>query len=227
MKLIDISTPRYPATFAMVDDDDFDFLNQWTWYAEKRRNTFYAARTVTTDQGRKTGIRMHRQLVSVGDGFEVDHADGNGINNQRFNLRSCTVSRNQRNRRSGWGASKYKGVVRDSFNGCWQSRITIDRVTYGLGAFESEIDAARRYDHAAKAHFGEFARFNFPNSDITPNGISVVRRGKRDLPKCINRTPSGKFCVQKMVSGKSLYLGTFPSLDDAVRARDSAGITNG
>ncbi|KAB0579165.1 endonuclease [Ideonella dechloratans] len=160
MKLIDVSTPSYPDTHAMVDDADFEALNQWKWSAEKRSGTFYAIRCVRGPGGKKTTVRMHRQIV--GEGVEVDHADGNGLNNQRENLRSCSVAENQQNRKRARGTSQYKGVMWDRFHNRWKAKIIVNGERINLGSFMSEEDAALQYDAAAKEHFGEFASLNFP-----------------------------------------------------------------
>jgi hypothetical protein len=76
---------------ALVDDEDFEYLNQWKWCANKGSNTFYAMRS--------GGIMMHRVLLnlSFGDKRVVDHIDRNGLNNQRKNIRVVTCSENYRN----------------------------------------------------------------------------------------------------------------------------------
>ena len=216
MKLIDVSTPSYPGTYAMVDDADFDVLNQWKWSAEKRKGTFYAIRCVRGPGGKKATIRMHRQIV--GEGVEVDHADGNGLNNQRTNLRACSTAKNQQNRGRSRGASKFKGVLWDKSHGCWKAKIIIDGKRFMLGSFETEEAAARRYDQAAKAHFGEFARLNFPGDECEAVPAAVVERGERKLPRGVSLKDSGKFAAKKRVDGKDHYIGTFDTAADAERA---------
>lgn len=166
MKRIDVSTRTYPGVFAMVDDADFEMLNQWKWSAEKRNGTFYAIRSVHRSDGKKTTMRMHRQLV--GNGVEVDHADGNGLNNQRVNLRPCSVAENQQNRKRVRGTSQYKGVMWDRLHNCWKAKIIVNGERINLGSFKTEEDAALKYDAAAKEHFGEFSSLNFPFGEAGP-----------------------------------------------------------
>ncbi len=92
MKLIEISTKKYPNTFTMVDDEDYEELNKYKWLAHKKptNSTQYAIRCGT--------IRMHRIIMKTPDGLEVDHIDGNGLNNQKSNLRNVTNAKNQYNR---------------------------------------------------------------------------------------------------------------------------------
>lgn len=217
MKLIDISTPSHANIFAMVDDEDFDNLNQWKWSAEKRKKTFYAIRGVSAN-GKQSTIRMHRQIAPASFDFEVDHADGNGLNNQRGNLRPCSVAQNQQNRNSETGSSKYKGVLWDKSHNCWQARVVVGGIRHGLGSFENEDAAARRYDQAAKAHFGEFARLNFPNEECCAAPANVKKRLKKILPKGVHQMPSGRFAATRRVGGKGYFIGVFDAARDAEKA---------
>lgn len=134
---------------ALVDDDDFDELNKVKWSFDGQ----YAQRKVEN----KT-IRMHRVIL---DSPQVDHIDGNRLNNQRANLRVCNHKQNQRNRKKNKKmSSKYKGVSWHKQTEKWRARIQTDDGAVHLGLFDSEIDAAQAYDEAAKEHFGEFARTN-------------------------------------------------------------------
>lgn len=217
MKLIDISTPSYSNVFAMVDDEDFDELNQWKWSAEKREKTFYAIRRVCVG-GVQSTIRMHRQIASTPSTSEVDHADGNGLNNQRGNLRPCSVAQNQQNRKSETGSSQYKGVLWDKSHNCWQARIVVEGIRYGLGSFKNEESAARRYDQAAKAHFGEFARLNFQHEECIAVPANVKKRSKKTLPRGVHQRPSGKFAAAKRVDGKGYFIGVFDTVSTAEQA---------
>ena len=159
MRLIDVSTEKNPEIFAQVDDADFDYLNRWKWYAVKRDNNFYARRGFRLDNGKTKGILMHRDIVAVPDGMQVDHRDGNGLNNQRANLRVCTPSQNQMNKkRPPFGSSVYKGVRLNQ--GKWEVRISKNNKRIYLGRFDTEIEAALTWNEAAKNHHGEFAYLN-------------------------------------------------------------------
>lgn len=145
---------------AIVDDEDFEWLSQWKWSARKDRSIWYAVRW---QKGRMNGKRilllMHREILHPPIGMETDHKDGNGLNNQRSNLRTATNSQNQQNAKHRKGLSTFKGV---SWHvGKWQSQIRVEGKRLHLGRFSSETEAAFAYDQAAKRYFGEFARTNF------------------------------------------------------------------
>ena len=163
MKRIDISTPKYPSTFALVDDEDYEWLNQWKWYAVPGRKTFYAARQIRTKAGRggQRIVFMHRMILGLEriDQTESDHKNGNGLDNQRQNVRKATRVQNCRNRSGRQNTkSKYKGVVGRSNK--WRARITVEHKQFHLGYFRTEFAAAKAYDKKAKELFGEFARLN-------------------------------------------------------------------
>jgi hypothetical protein len=150
---------------ALVDDEDYDFLMQWKWYATRgRRECFYAVRNRTkTNKGRGL-IKMHREIMQTPNELEVDHIDHNGLNNQRYNLRNCTKKENGKNL-SAWGSSIYLGVSFDRRKKVKQVRaqICVERKSISLGYYLTEEDAARAYDKGAKLYFGEFANLNFKN----------------------------------------------------------------
>ncbi len=141
---------------ARVDDSDFDALNTFKWCDARDGKTFYALRKVPHNGSYKT-VRLHQQIMG-GNGF--DHEDGDGLNNQRYNLRPANKTQNKANSaKQGGTASVYKGVHRDRNK--WRAQITAG-VRIHLGCFDLEIDAAKAYDTAAIQHFGEFAKLNFP-----------------------------------------------------------------
>ncbi len=161
MKEISLSKGK----FTMVDDQDFEWLNRWNWFAHKGRDNFYAVRkeTFTVSGVRKrVHISMHRQILGLTDPkIFVDHVDHNGLNNQRYNLRECTILQNNMNRVSVPGSSsKYLGVSWFKPNSIWVAKIRVNGRLKHLGCFNIEIDAAKAYNEAALEYFGEFANIN-------------------------------------------------------------------
>jgi len=151
--------PLTQGKFAIVDPENYNELSQYKWTAAKSPNTFYAVRSA---QGRQ--IRMHRLITTAPKGLVVDHINHNGLDNRKQNLRLCTRSENARNQRPQTGrSSRYKGVCWHKNQKKWLARVYSNGVTYHLGSFKSQIDAAKAYDKKAKELFGQYAHLNFPN----------------------------------------------------------------
>lgn len=162
MKTINISNGQ----IVMVDDEDFDYLNQWNWSCKKSPYTFYAFRQQVID-GRAVEIKMHRQLLKVVFQKEVliDHKDRNGLNNQKDNLRKCNRSQNNINsvKRSN-STSIYKGVSFEASGRAlkkWVAQVYFNKKQYWLGRFDTETEAAQAYDKKVFELHGEFAVLNF------------------------------------------------------------------
>lgn len=144
-----------------VSDEDFSVVSGSKWFFRKIGRCEYAARWVRNGA---TGTRhrqyLHRFLVPGHE--QVDHIDGNGLNNVRENLRGVTQHENPmafKRKRNG-ASSSFRGVHRLP-SGKWSSAIRFCGKTYRLGTFEQEGAAARAYDSAARRYFGEFASPNF------------------------------------------------------------------
>jgi hypothetical protein len=143
---------------ALVDDEDYVFLNQFKWHAQKDLNTFYAIRTDRTT-GRQLKISMHRIIMETTINSFVDHIDHNGLNNQRSNLRNCSHAQNHANRNAN-KTSKYKGIsIRK--NGQVIAEIRLGKNRIYLGCFKDARKAAMAYDKKALELNGEFANLNF------------------------------------------------------------------
>jgi hypothetical protein len=158
--------PLTEQSSVMVDDEDFEWLNLWKWSLRESNGFSYATRHVWVN-GVRTTLYMHRLILGLSKDIEVDHVDGNGLNNTRSNLRFCSRSLNMANMKKPKThagkptTSKYKGVSWCQRDKIWIVTIGKDGKYRCLGRFTNEIDAAKKYDLAAQQLFGSFARINF------------------------------------------------------------------
>jgi hypothetical protein len=161
--------PLSKGKVALVDDEDFDWLNEMSWHCSV---TNEATRHYSVDvdgKRRWQTFRMHRVIMEAEKGEIVDHINGDRLDNRRANLRVTDRSGNARNRKKETKrktSSRFKGVTRKTGRrqgGKWAAQIAIDGGKISLGVHEDEEIAARIYDAAARLYFGEHARLNFPN----------------------------------------------------------------
>lgn len=147
---------------ALVDDEDFEYLNQWTWQADKGRRTYYAVRTVWRNNKMDKKIYMHREIMKPSEGTQVDHISGNGLDCQKQNMRFCSPGQNNMNQKKQTKKchSRFMGVSLDKRRGTWMSYINLNGKRKYLGCYKKEIDAAHARNLAAIKLFGEFARPN-------------------------------------------------------------------
>lgn len=168
---------RIPLTkgkIAIIDAEDFDRVSRLTWHLlDQKKNTCYAVANIYTS-GKMTTLRMHRFILNASPCLSIDHINGDGLDNRKANLRSCTTTENQMNKKpSRRGTSKYKGVFWNNQKNKWQSRISTAGKVIHLGFYQSEVDAAIAYDTAALKYFREFARPNFNSLAAQPQEIAV------------------------------------------------------
>ena len=158
IKFIELTRGAY----AIVDESDFEWLNQWKWYLHSGG---YAVRNGKRSEGVKGKvIYMHREILKPKEGMATDHIDGDRRFNSRINLRQCTQKQNAGNvAMNKKNTSGFRGVYfSTNSTGWWTARITMNGKIKHLGISKDPIVCAKMYDAAAKKHFGEFARLNFP-----------------------------------------------------------------
>jgi len=145
-------------------DDEFGYLSSYVWYRLPGKYTNYARAKING----KWEI-LHRLIMDTPVGLFVDHIDGNGLNNQKLNLRNVTTRENNiwKNRNKS-AKNPYRGVYFHPKTGKWRARICGNgRINpISLGLFHDPETAAKVYDKAAKEYFGEFARLNFPQEGV-------------------------------------------------------------
>lgn len=145
---------------AITDDVDFETLSLWKWYLSPEG---YACRTGRKSEGvYKQRFYLHRQVMGVTDSLiEVDHVNGNRLDNRRCNLRLCSKIENRRNKLLQVNStSGYKGVSFRNATGKWQAKLKNLNKWICLGDFDTKEQAAIAYNEAALTHFGEFAHLN-------------------------------------------------------------------
>ena len=152
--------PLTQGQIAIVDGDQYERLNRWNWTATFRHGLFYATARI---DGRS--VHMARLILELKDDDErlADHRDGNSLDCRLDNLRIATIAESNRNQKCR-SSSGFKGVGRHGKQ--WRAAIVFDGSRIYLGYFPSAELAARAYDRAARKYFGEFARLNFPRSEV-------------------------------------------------------------
>jgi len=165
MKLI----PLTQGKFAKVDDEDYDWLNQWKWLAHKSKcgKRFTAERNQRIKGERQKLYIMSRVILNTDDkNIFVDHINHDSLDNRRCNLRTCTPMENSRNMSpKSNSSSKYLGVsfTKNRIKRPWRVSICVNKKRLFVKMCETELEAAKIYDEVAKKHFGEFANLNFKN----------------------------------------------------------------
>lgn len=145
---------------AVIDACDVHLVKGRNWIAKVTEHTVYAATWITTTKGRQSYVAMHRHLMGNPVGQEVDHKDGDGLNNRRSkNLRIATKTENRRNRRlSKDNTSGTKGVSWHKRDMRWCAQISVENRIIHLGSFETKDLACRAYCDASARFHGEFGR---------------------------------------------------------------------
>lgn len=157
MKKIPLRGKYGKGRFAVIDDEDFDLVNQYKW-----RVSYSGPRKLYVVTGKSPNlIRIHRLLTGVGKSKQVDHINHDTLDNRKINLRICTQSQNQHNslvRKD--SSSGYKGVSFHKGIKKWGARFQTKNTRKFLGWFETAKEAAQAYNKVANELDKEFALLN-------------------------------------------------------------------
>lgn len=150
--------------YVLVDDEDYETLSKLSWSISKKGNRGYACRVIWVKGSSNTNpkyekIYMHRFIMNAPKGSEVDHINGNRLDNRRCNLRFVDHSQNCQNMHRKMGKSGYRGVRK--IGNVYEAKIRKDWKGFILGYYPTPETAARAYDEAAIRLFGPGALTNF------------------------------------------------------------------
>lgn len=152
--------PLTQGKFALVDDEDFEFLSQWKW---QYSNTGYACRNeYIKGSGRKHQkgklFIMHRVINKTPIGWQTDHINRNRLDNRKINLRTVNQSINEINKGiSKRNTSGYKGIWWAKTRNKWHVELMINGKKISLGSFKDIKDAIKIRKEAEKTYFGEYS----------------------------------------------------------------------
>lgn len=152
-----INSPKYGKLICIVDSEDYQKIcsHAWSILKGKRSKTYYA-----TSHIKGKTILMHRLIMDAEKGSIFDHINGNGLDNRKENLRSCTQSQNCMNNRridNKWG---FKGISFKKTHNRFVTTIRINKKPKIVGSYKTIKEAAMAYNKAAMLHYGLFAKLN-------------------------------------------------------------------
>lgn len=210
---ISLSGKRGTGSCAIVSDDDYASLSHHTWHLIAGG---YAGRTGTIN-GRRIVIYMHRQILGFPVGQDVDHINGDRLDNRRENLRAASRSQNNYNRRKRreGKSSLYRGVTWCRNKKRWMAQIWAMGKHVVVGYFRDEQEAARARDGAALALHGDFAVRSVPDLEpipYSPPKPLVKTSSKPGVGWCKGRNKWRAFTT---VAGKCKHLGYFRTEEEA------------
>lgn len=160
MYKFDVISKKHGIFEILIDKEDQERVMQYNWSISKSSTDYFRVETRLPTQKL---IRLHRFIMKVGPGeSEVDHINGNPLDNRKSNLRLATRDQNMRNiRPDRKNKHGYIGVYNEGkrFKAC----ISVNNKTVHVrGSFDTAVEAAKARDLLAYETSGEFAILNFP-----------------------------------------------------------------
>ncbi len=218
--------PLTKGLFALVDDEDYEWLSQIKWQAHKDYNTkdtYYAYRKHPEKNSTQA---MHRIILGISDPTVlIDHRNGNTLDNQKHNLRICSHRENMRNqKRNTLNTSGFKGVGYRKDSGLWRARIGFNGKRINLGSFKTAEEAAQAYNKKAIELHEEFRR---PNEvpDGNPKIAFNLQKNNSTGYWGVSYISSKKHWRASIQSDKhSIIIGIFKTPEEAARAYNQKAI---
>jgi hypothetical protein len=219
-KIIELTKGHY----AIIDDEDYPLVSQYKWHFSMG----YAL-----SQKDKERFRMHRLITNAPDGMEVDHINGNRLDNRKDNLRICTRMENAWNVPKQHPTNTYKGVTISRKSGRWRAQINYNNGNIALGTYDTDLIAAVAYDHACREYFGEYAKPNFPEDEyllLWDKYKDLIespktRQGKSQyLGVFYDARGIGAWQAQVAKDGKVIYAGRYQDEIEAAKGRDKKAL---
>lgn len=153
MKKIELARGGY----TLVDDEDYEYLNQFSWHSTSKGYVMGGGKI----DGEQVRLSMHRLIMNTPKGMQTDHINHDKLDNRKGNLRICTNSQNNMNKKPRIDyTSKFKGVHWCKKAKKYKVQLKAEGVNLYFGSYDIEEDAAKAYNKAALKHFGEFAYLN-------------------------------------------------------------------
>lgn len=144
-----------------IDDEDYPLVSKFNWYVIKRRKRMSYVVTHVLKDGKRTFQSLHRLVMKADKGTQLDHANRNGLDNRKLNLRFCTHSQNQANKTKYTNnTSGYKGVYWNKYHRKFEAQIRVNKIKIHLGYFNTTKQAAEIYNEAAVKCFKDFSVTN-------------------------------------------------------------------
>lgn len=143
-----------------VSKSDFEKVSEYSWAFSA--STGYAVRKGRKNLKEPMTVHMHRFIMNAKPGEQIDHINGDKLDNRKSNLRIANCQKNAFNHKKPdvKSTSQYKGVLKRKRSKNWEARIKFNYKIVYLGSYKNEIDGAKAYNEAAKRLFREFAALN-------------------------------------------------------------------
>lgn len=157
MRKIELSKGKH----TIVDDGLYEELSSYSWHCTYYGYAARKSRKTEEDHGASYIMLMHRFIMNAPAGMDVDHINGDRLDNRMSNLRLCTRGENIKNRiKKKNSTSRFIGVAWDKKRNVWASHICSNYKRMFIGHFDNEYDAALAYNEKAKEFHGDYAKLN-------------------------------------------------------------------